>query len=145
MFYYGSEGDCNCLIIELFWNSIEDHFKNLRQEFTLRTILIIAYQMINLIKRIHSRGILHRDIKPDNFVTQNQRERYSLAIIDFGLSKSFLTSAGHHIPIIYNKSLTGTTRYASLNNHEGIEQSRRDDIESAFYIWVYLAKGKLPW
>lgn len=107
--------------------------------------MILAYQMVNLLKRIHSRGLLHRDIKPDNFVTHNIREKYSLALIDFGLSKSFLTSSGSHIPIIYNKALTGTTRYASLNNHAGVEQGRRDDLESAFYIWVYLAKGKLPW
>ena len=102
--------------------------------------------MIQRIEFIHERGFIHRDIKPENFVIGLNDKSNNLYIIDFGLSKRYKDkNTGQHIPYRENRHLVGTARYASINAHLGIEQSRRDDIESIGYVLVYLAFGRLPW
>ncbi len=67
-------------------------------------------------------------------------------MIDFGLSKKYKESkTGLLTPYRDGKYLTGTARYASINNHLGVELSRRDDIEALGYMMVYFMKGHLPW
>lgn len=95
---------------------------------------------------MHSKNIIHRDIKPENFLVGVKKKEYQIYVIDFGLSKRYKDpKTGDHIPYLEGKSLTGTARYASLYTHLGIEQSRRDDMESIGYLLVYFFKGELPW
>lgn len=109
-------------------------------------ILWIAEQTVNAIQSIHKSGILHRDIKPENLLTGiNGLQSKKIYVVDFGLCKSFITKDGYHIPEIRNKKLTGTARYASVHTHLGLEQSRRDDLESLGYVIVYLLNQYLPW
>jgi len=97
---------------------------------------------IQRIEYFHGKNLLHRDIKPDNFLVGIGKKQHMIYIIDYGLAKRFKDpKTGEHIPYRDGKSLTGTARYASLNTHIGIEQSRRDDLESLGYVLVYFAKG----
>ena len=136
----------NYLIMELLGKSIETLFNKRKKHFTNKTILQIAYQMIERIESIHSKGYIHRDIKPGNFVIGRGEDNKKIYIIDFGLARRYRDKdTNKHIPYKEGKGLTGTPRYVSLFTHYGIEQSRRDDIESIAYNLIYFAKGKLPW
>eukprot|EP00826_Nyctotherus_ovalis_P060973 TRINITY_DN8627_c0_g1_i5.p1 TRINITY_DN8627_c0_g1~~TRINITY_DN8627_c0_g1_i5.p1 ORF type:complete len:259 (+),score=83.59 TRINITY_DN8627_c0_g1_i5:510-1286(+) len=95
---------------------------------------------------MHSKLMLHRDIKPDNFLMGTAKKQHLIYVIDFGLSKQYRKpKTGAHIPYRDGKSLIGTIRYASVNTQLGIEQSRRDDMEALGFVFVYLLRGSLPW
>ena len=143
--YYGVEGNKNIMVMDLLDKSLEDLFTQCGRKFTLKTVLMIADQMVKRIEYVHSRRIIHRDIKPDNFAMGIKKHSHRVFIIDFGLAKKFMSSNGRHIAYREGKSLTGTARYASVSTHLGIEQSRRDDIESLGYVFMYFLRGKLPW
>jgi len=147
--FLGETMNHRCLVQDLLGDSIEYLFQQQNCYFSMKTVLLLADQIISRIEYVHYKGYVHRDIKPENFLMGRHGTHQSLCvyIIDFGLSKQFRDPRTHrHIPFKINKSLTGTARYASINNHKGMEQSRRDDLESIGYMLIYfLRRGLLPW
>ncbi|KAF5313894.1 hypothetical protein D9619_013009 [Psilocybe cf. subviscida] len=143
----GRQGDYNVMIIDLLGPSLEDLFKKCNRHFSLKTVLLLADQLISRIEFIHSNSIVHRDIKPANFVMGTGKAAGMVNVIDFGLAKKFRDSrTSTHIPYKQNDYHgVGTSLFAAINTHLGVESSRRDDLESLAYMLIYFIRGTLPW
>ena len=143
---YGNNRTDNILIQELLGYSLEELFNNLGKKFSLKTVCNVGIQLIKRIRHVHKKYHIHRDIKPDNFMTGYYKSDNRIYLIDFGLSKKYFSSTKQeHIKFKSGKNLVGTARYCSRNAHKGFELSRRDDVESIGYCLIYFLKGFLPW
>ena len=101
-------------------------------------ILYFGKEMIKRLQYIHEKGFIHRDVKPDNFLFDLNTDVNNMYLLDFGFCKQYLLPNGSHIPMKTKKQLIGTPNYVSINIHNGIEPSRRDDLESVGYIMINL-------
>ncbi|EGR30261.1 protein kinase domain protein [Ichthyophthirius multifiliis] len=146
MHWCGQEGDFNFLVMEQLGQNLEQLFNLCNRKFSLKTVLMLAVQLISNIEYVHYKAYIHRDIKPENFIFGVSKKLSTLYTIDFSLSKRYKDQRTHeHIQFRERKPLIGTARYVSINAHRGYELSRRDDIESIGYILIYFLKGSLPW
>ena len=142
---FGYSGDYNLLVMQYMDKSLEDIF-HIRKTFSIKTTAMIGFQLIGVLHFIHDKNFIHRDVKPDNIVMGSAELNENLYLIDFGLAKKYRSSRTlKQYPMTRKKKLTGTARYASIHALEGMEQSRRDDMESVGYVLAYLLRGGLPW
>ena len=167
--YHTCEYDKKNIIVEsLLGPSLDKLFKFCGKIFPLKTVCLIGKEMVKRLENMHEKGILHRDLKPNNLTWGNYNSSYNnlsnynslnndnynykldintIYLIDFGLSCSYWENGltTKHYKLRNGLNFVGTLRYASLNSHKGIRQGRRDDLESMIYILIYFLKGKLPW
>ena len=142
---YGQNNKYNILIQELLGKSIDKIFFEKKRKFSMKDCCMIGIQILDRLEYIHSKSIIHRDIKADNFLV-GLKKNSIIYIIDFGLAKQYRSrKTGKHVKYTINKKWSGTSRFASANTLRGVEPSRRDDLESFCYLLLYLMKGSLPW
>ena len=133
------------VIMQLLGANMETLMSGVKsKKFTMKTTLMFFLQSLLRLQVLHSKGFIHRDIKPENFLISKNALETDIFLLDFGLGKSFWSKSGH-IPFREKVEMIGTMRYISMNVHQGFEQSRRDDLESLCYLFVYFVKGELPW
>ncbi|TKA64435.1 hypothetical protein B0A49_10133 [Cryomyces minteri] len=144
--WYGTECEYNAMVFDLLGPSLEDLFNFCRRKFSLKTVLMLADQLICRLQYVHSKGFIHRDIKPENFLMGDGKHGNRVYVTDLGLSTEYrAATSDHDTARQWNLPLIGTTRFASINGHSGVEQSRRDDMESLGYLVLYFIRGSLPW
>ena len=141
---FGKTKDLFILIQNLLGPSLANLLDKHSIVFTIKDICMLSIQMIERLEYIHLKNYIHRDIKPHNFL-MGIDDPDILYLIDFGLSKKYRSKKGKHIKFSINNNITGTPRYCSINGLRGAEQSRRDDLESLFYVIIYFFRGNLPW
>uniref|UniRef100_A0A6B2LBQ9 non-specific serine/threonine protein kinase n=1 Tax=Arcella intermedia TaxID=1963864 RepID=A0A6B2LBQ9_9EUKA len=145
IYHYGQDGDYRVLIMDLLGPSLAELFTFQIEKFSLKTVCMLAIKMITTVEHLHSKGYLHRDIKPGNFVMGRGVNGNEIYLIDYGLASAYIDHNNQHIPYNTNARFHGTDKYASVNTHRKIEPGRRDDMESLGYLWIYFLTSNLPW
>lgn len=139
IYWYGIHENNPCLIITLYECSLFDYMKH--REITVEKMNILMLKTIDIIEHIHRFFVLHRDIKPANFMIKDG----DIFLIDFGLSTFYLNENGEHYPNKQNNTIIGTPKFVSINIHLGHQYSRRDDLISLGYMYVYMILGDAIW
>jgi serine/threonine protein kinase len=142
VYWFGIHEESPTLVMSYYECSLDQYAGKTNMSKELCNTFMI--QMIRILKSIHEQSIIHRDIKPQNFMCKSNDQ---LCLIDFGLSSVFMDDKlQHHDPKPPIATILGTPKYISVNLHDGLDPSRRDDLISAGYIYIYLACGRhLPW
>lgn len=143
--WFGRQGNASFLVLPYLGRSLHQLLSECGGKFTLKTVLMIAHQLLCRLEFLHRKGIVHCDLNPRNILVGHGRNRWTFFLIDFGLSRFFLDENGNHVPCQDDCQIAGTMRYISLNVHHKKTCSRRDDLESLAYILIFMLRGTLPW
>ncbi|KAG1748029.1 kinase-like protein [Suillus occidentalis] len=142
----GIDRGSHILILDQVGANLQQLRRFCRGEFSLKTVAMLAVEMLDRIEFVHSRGVILRDIKPENFAMGIGEKSDMVYLFDFGLAELYVDpSTGTHILFREGRVGLGTPRYASYNVHFGREQGRRDDIEALGNVLLFLLHGCLPW
>ncbi|KNA16697.1 hypothetical protein SOVF_086420 isoform A [Spinacia oleracea] len=147
--FKGRQAEYYILIMDMLGPSLWDVWNSLGQSMSPNMVACIAVEAISILEKLHLKGFVHGDVKPENFLlgqpgTADEKKLY---LIDLGLASRWKdVSSGHHVEYDQRPDVfRGTIRYASVHAHLGRTGSRRDDLESLAYTLIFLIKGRLPW
>ncbi|KAF3788887.1 Casein kinase I [Nymphaea thermarum] len=147
--YKGRQGDYYVMVMDMLGPSLWDVWNNNAHNMSTEMVACIAIEAISILEKMHSRGYVHGDVKPENFLLgpPGTPEEKKLFLVDLGLATRWRdSSTGQHVEYDQRPDVfRGTVRYASVHAHLGRTGSRRDDLESLAYTLVFLLRGRLPW
>ncbi|KAF7030483.1 hypothetical protein CFC21_042019 [Triticum aestivum] len=147
--YKGRQGDYFIMVMDMLGLSLWDACSNNSHTMSVEMVACIAIEAISILEKVHSKGYVHGDVKPENFLLgpPGTPEEKKLFLVDLGLATKWKDrSTGHHVEYDQRPDIfRGTVRYASVHAHLGRIGSRRDDLESLAYTLVFLLRGRLPW
>jgi len=134
--WFGKDANNYYMVLNLYGESIKERIE---KKGTMSVTEAIEYglQMIDRIQVLHEKLLIHRDIKPDNFMFGLNNKSNTLYLIDYGFCKTYITN-NEHIKEKNNCSLIGTPNFVSIHVKNGVEPTRRDDLESIIYVIVYM-------
>lgn len=146
--WFGAYNEYHYLVTDLLGYDIK-HWCSQISIPPMHYVLQLGLQMFTILKTLHENALIHRDIKPSNFVFEKKSNDDNLVsklyLIDFGFCKKYEDECGQHVPIENNQELIGTPNFVSINMHNGIKPSRRDDMESCIYILLYILYPQRLW
>ncbi|XP_057454401.1 casein kinase 1-like protein HD16 [Lotus japonicus] len=147
--YKGKQGDYFIMIMDMLGPSLWDVWNSNSHTMSTEMVACIAIEAISILEKMHSRGYVHGDVKPENFLlgAPGSPDEKKLFLVDLGLATKWRDSAtGLHVDYDQRPDVfRGTVRYASAHAHLGRTSSRRDDLESLAYTLIFLLRGRLPW
>ncbi|PIA59906.1 hypothetical protein AQUCO_00400643v1 [Aquilegia coerulea] len=147
--YKGRHGEYYILVMDILGPSLWDVWNSVGQAMSPNMVACIAVEAISILEKLHLKGFVHGDVKPENFLLGQPGtvDEKKLFLIDLGLASRWKdTSSGEHVEYDQRPDIfRGTVRYASVHAHLGRTGSRRDDLESLAYTLIFLIKGRLPW
>ncbi|XP_061367501.1 casein kinase 1-like protein HD16 isoform X1 [Gastrolobium bilobum] len=147
--YKGRQGDYYVMVMDMLGPSLWDVWNNNSHTMSTEMVACIAIEAVSILEKMHSRGYVHGDVKPENFLLgpPGTPDEKKLFLVDLGLATKWRDGAtGLHVEYDQRPDVfRGTVRYASVHAHLGRTGSRRDDLESLAYTLVFLLKGRLPW
>ena len=139
IYWYGVDAVWSYLIMSYYDICLFDYCN--QNQISPEKIDKIMYVCIDILETIHKNYVLHRDIKPQNFMISNEE----VYLIDFGFACFYVDEKVEHLPIVESQNIVGTPKYVSYHVHDGITNSRRDDLISLGYLYIYLCCRELPW
>ncbi|KAK9908618.1 hypothetical protein WJX75_000528 [Coccomyxa subellipsoidea] len=147
--YKGRQGDYYVMVMDMLGPSLWDVWNSQGQVMSQEMVSCIAVEALSILEKLHLKGYVHGDVKPENFLLgqQNTPQEKRLYLVDLGLATRWRESVcGTHVEYDQRPDVfRGTVRYASVHAHLGRTASRRDDLESLAYTLLFLLKGRLPW
>ncbi|CAL9068602.1 unnamed protein product [Musa banksii] len=147
--YKGRQGDYYVMVMDMLGPSLWDAWNSSGQTMSSEMVACIAVESISILEKMHTKGYVHGDVKPENFLLGQPAtpQEKKLFLVDLGLATRWKdASSGHHVEYDQRPDVfRGTVRYASVHAHLGRTASRRDDLESLAYTLIFLHRGRLPW
>lgn len=140
VYWYGLHDENVCLVMPLYDCSLYDYMIS-KNDIADGKIRSIVYQLISIFESIHNNCVIHRDVKPQNIMLKNGE----LCLIDFGFSVFYIDGDGEHIEDECSDTIIGSPKYVSYYVHSGSMSSRRDDLISLGYLYLFLFQKSLPW
>ncbi|XP_052478020.1 casein kinase 1-like protein HD16 [Gossypium raimondii] len=131
--YKGKQGDYYVMVMDILGPSLWDVWNSSGQTMSAEMVACIAVESLSILEKMHSKGYVHEDVKPENFLLgqPSTPKEKKLFLVDLGLATKWKdSSSGLHVDYDQRPDMfRGTVRYANVHAHLGRTASRIDDLD----------------